>query len=505
MPFSVAPRAAPRPPTDLAARIRACWLGKNIGGSLGGPHEGRPGPLQLTFYDPVPAGALPNDDLDLQVVWLHFLREGRHRTVTPDLLAEAWVRHVRFPFDEYGIALRNHALGWRGLARGATDNFFGECMGGAIRSELWACVAAGDPARAAGLAWADASVDHCGDGVRAEMFHAALQAAAFVESDRERLLDTALAYVPATSRLGAALRLTRALCRDDRDWRAIRDEVIARHATGNFTDVVCNLCFELIGWYEGGGDFGRALCTAVNCGFDTDCTGATLGALLGILDPASIPARWAAPIGEEIVLSPQIVAVPPPADLAALTDATLRLREQLAGFAAPIGDVLPHLPPRGPRSGVQVTGQTAPAEAAELDAVAPPVLRHARGFTRAGHWWRLSAQDFSAPAGVFRLSFRTPAGPDPKLMASYAPGLTAWVDGVRCLAPSGAAADPLAAPSFHRAGRAACTFPGRPLAPGTHELILALRRPPGDAAADLVFGLADAATDLWLPHAFTQI
>lgn len=33
------------------------------------PYEGRDGPLELTFYNPVPEVMLPNDDLDLQVVW----------------------------------------------------------------------------------------------------------------------------------------------------------------------------------------------------------------------------------------------------------------------------------------------------------------------------------------------------------------------------------------------------------------------------------------------------
>lgn len=494
----------PRPITDLPARIRACWLGKNIGGSLGGPHEGKSGPLALTFYDPVPSRVLPNDDLDLQVVWLHFLLHGGHRTVTTDLLAEAWDRHVRFPFDEYGVAHRNSALGLRGLARGATDNFFAECMGGAIRSEVWACVAAGDPARAAGLAWADASVDHCGDGVYAEMFHAALQAAAFVESDREALLDTALAFVPPTSRLGAALRETRRRCRAGESWQRIRDHVVRHHATGNFTDVVCNLCFELIGWYAGGGDFGRSVCLAVNCGFDTDCTGATLGALLGILNPASIPDRWVQPIGEEVVLSREIVDVPAPANLAALTQWTLQLREQLAGFDAPIGNVLPHLPPRGPIDAVPLAGMVARAGEDVFAPAAVPRGDAWREFDRSGHWWRLSPYEFEAPAKLLRLTFSVERSAPVKLMAYYRPGLVAWVDGVRCLhyQPGELARDAFAGPSFHRAGTAACPFSAPTLATGSHELLLALRRPPGSDPADLVFGLGDAGTNLWLPRAF---
>jgi hypothetical protein len=32
-------------------------------------YEGCDGPLNLKFYDPVPGDMIPNDDLDLQVLW----------------------------------------------------------------------------------------------------------------------------------------------------------------------------------------------------------------------------------------------------------------------------------------------------------------------------------------------------------------------------------------------------------------------------------------------------
>ena len=52
----------------LRKKILGCWHGKNIGGTLGGPCEGFPVVNHLTFYDPVPEGAIANDDLELQAM-----------------------------------------------------------------------------------------------------------------------------------------------------------------------------------------------------------------------------------------------------------------------------------------------------------------------------------------------------------------------------------------------------------------------------------------------------
>jgi hypothetical protein len=57
----------------------------------------------------------------------------------------------------------------------------------------------------------------------------------------------------------------------------------------------------IIGLLYGEGDFAASICTAVNCGEDTDCTGATVGSIFGIMHGIqSIPAQWITPIGRKI-------------------------------------------------------------------------------------------------------------------------------------------------------------------------------------------------------------
>ena len=59
---------------QLRDKILGCWAGKNIGGTVGGPFEGQAGPLDVEFYTHKMDGQpLPNDDLDLQWIWLSAL------------------------------------------------------------------------------------------------------------------------------------------------------------------------------------------------------------------------------------------------------------------------------------------------------------------------------------------------------------------------------------------------------------------------------------------------
>lgn len=357
-------------------QVLGCWLGKAVGGTLGGPVEGRPGPLDLTFYDPVPDRMLPNDDLDLQVVWVEALRR-RGLPVERRTLAQAWLEYIKLWPDEYGVVCRNLSQGVYPPASGAFDNGFTAGMGSAIRSELWACLAPGAPELAAALAREDACVDHAAEGIHAEVFLAALESAAFVERNQESLLELALAAVPADSRVARAVSDTRSWWGETGDWQEVRRRVLETHGRQNFTDVAQNLAFIVLGWLAGGGDFGKAICTAVNCGKDTDCTGATLGALLGILDPDGIDADWLEPIGRELVLSPGICGMHPAPTLDVFTDQVAALAiDVLEYYEAPV--VLDGSPPlkevranmTSPRhvsaDGIQVTSPVPPNESLVL-------------------------------------------------------------------------------------------------------------------------------------------
>lgn len=314
----------------LYDKIYACWLGKNIGGTLGGPVEGRMQVLDLTWYPVLSEnGALPNDDLDLQLVNLHVLQE-KGAAITADDIAEAWREHVFFPFDEYGYAATNMRQGFKPPFSGSFDNVFTDCMGSPIRSEIWAAVAAGDPELAASLAVRDAIVDHAGgEGVNGEIFNAALQAKAYVCDDIQELIESALACIPEQSNVYKAVALALQLFRDGKTLLEARDLILSKYGSPNFTYAPQNIAFGVCGilW---GKDFEDAILKTVNLGYDTDCTVATAAATLGIMYGSSyIPEKWSKPVGENITVSAMIKGLPAPKDLDELTKESIRLYNML--------------------------------------------------------------------------------------------------------------------------------------------------------------------------------
>lgn len=499
--------------SQFTEQINACWLGKSIGGTLGMSREGMNGPHNLSFYDPIPTEPAPNDDLDLQVAWMHYLLESKNVIASPGFLNPAWKQHVLFPWDEYGCCLRNMEYGVSGTAVGAFDNWFGECMGAAIRSEMWACIAPGDPHRAAGFAYCDAVSDHCGDGVWAIVFFSALQSMAFVEKDTGRLLDDALTFLPNNSRLKAAIRDT---CRwwhevSDKkpDWRIVRELIMKHYGSSNFTDVHANVAFTILGWLAGEGDFGRSICIAANCGLDSDCSAATLGALLGILHSDCISSEWSNPIGNEIRLSPGLVNLKAPADISVLTDWIFQLQRKFVNISPGIGKVLPCTPPETGISPIRLNVETAWSSHREILQEEQGTETHRRIFAGSksnvalpGHWLNLSRSSFDNRVLLIRKQFHLNKKGGIRVLGFSETNSAAWIDGCRLNeAPFGFGCNDSHAPSFHRGGRG--IYKTDSLDEGMHELVIAVCAPE-KRSTDIVLGIGDGMTHLWQPYALAE-
>lgn len=309
-------------------KVLGCWFGKTIGGTLGAPIEGQMKEHALTgFLQDNPKG-IPNDDLDLQVIWLQML-EDKGFPINADDFLEYWLDCVPYDPDEYGMARGNARRGLKPPLTGLFRNWFKHSMGCPIRSEIWACVTPGEPEIAASLAYHDAIFDHAGgESVNGEMFLAALESFAFVESDTEKLISRALSVIPVHSRTTHAICDVMQWVKDTTDWREVRQMILQEYGNlNNSQDWLQNACFIMLGWLLGEGDFKQSLLTAINCGYDTDCTGASLGALLGIIyGYEALPFDWTDAVGTELAVG--AVNIDAPADIYQLTHRVCSLAEK---------------------------------------------------------------------------------------------------------------------------------------------------------------------------------
>ena len=263
-------------------KVYGGWFGKCLGGAGGARCEGIKQKLDVTMRQVLDKD-IPNDDLDIQLLWLTVLEE-KGPAVTADDLAEAWLAHCWYPFGEYGYFMRNARRGIRPPYSGGFNNaYFKEGMGCPIRSEIWAFVHPGDPDAAVAMALQDGSLDHEGNSCWGEAFLAYIESEAFFEQDIRLLLRRGLGVIGEPCRMRDCLTMVLDSFEKGRSFEEIRDAILLDYSHPDFTNSVQNLGFTALALLFGGGDMETTINLALRCGYDADCTCASAGAVVGIL------------------------------------------------------------------------------------------------------------------------------------------------------------------------------------------------------------------------------
>jgi len=314
-------------------KVLGGWIGKSAGGAIGARFEGTKAYIEISPEEMFPDEMPPNDDLDLQVLWLKVLEE-KGAALTSDDLAEAWLDGCWYPFNEYGIFRRNWQLGIHPPMSGRFTNQFWETGEGCpIRSEIWGYVFPGAPDLAAKYAYMDGTLDHTEQSVGAEMMFAAMASMAFFVDDVRRLTGMFIHYLPEGSPIE---RMTREVfrCYDAGiSLRETRDRIMYMAGHPEACDSQINVPFTFIGLLWGENDMVGTLLSALKCGYDTDCTLASAGAFIGqIVGASGLPANIVEPVGDDLVMGIQYNR--PEMTLSALARDTARMGVLLADQCA---------------------------------------------------------------------------------------------------------------------------------------------------------------------------
>ncbi len=268
---------------NYSDKVYGCWLGKCVCGNIGAPFEGMKQKLSVRFDRSMAEETAPNDDLDLQVLFLDVV-ERFGPDFTADQLAEAFYRNCPYAPGEYAYFKKNFRCGIHPPLSGSFNNeVYRTGMGCTIRSELWACLAPGDPEKAVNFCLRDGVLDHDGDGLWGEVFLTALESLAFAGGRIPDLIGRAAQFVPEDSPLRRLIGEVLRWAEEDLSFFRIRDLIVSRYGSAEATSVYQNVGFILLGLLRGNRNFLESAIEVCNCGFDTDCTCASFGAVRGIL------------------------------------------------------------------------------------------------------------------------------------------------------------------------------------------------------------------------------
>lgn len=329
-----AARSFPAPKLDedtLRHKIKGAWLGRMAGCLLGKPVEGYhreilyPAlkscgnyPLQrymrLTdfseeiikssmfdqrqFWANEVDGISPSDDDTNYTVLCMKIVENYGRDFTAEDVMHGWLRWLPYlsTCTAERVAYRNAAAGMLPPETALYKNPYREWIGAQIRADFYGYINPGDPVTAAEMAFRDASISHVKNGIYGAMFVAAMLAAAAVTDDINAVINAGLSVIPEKSRLRENIDSVReyhtaGLC---------AEEIIEKihcayneHSQAGWCYTNSNAMVVTMALLCGEGDFGKSICLAVQAAFDTDCNGATVGSVVGMLrGDMGIPDEW---------------------------------------------------------------------------------------------------------------------------------------------------------------------------------------------------------------------
>ena len=319
-------------PSDYVERVYAGVLGKIIGVYLGRPFEGwtydrimqELGEIWYYVHEKrhVPL-IVTDDDISGTFTFLRALPDyGNRRTLTPAQIGQTWLNYI---IEQRTI------LWWGGMGNSTEHTAYlrlkngipapqsgslarngkvvAEQIGSQIFIDGWAMVAPGDPELAADLAQRAASVSHDGEAIYGAQVVAAIEAQAFIESDINQLIDTALRFIPADSLIYRMIGQIREWHAAEPDWRKTRAQIAAHYGYdkyGGNCHMVPNHALVIHALLHGDDDFQKSLMIVNTCGWDTDCNAGNVGCILGIKNGlAGIDAGpdWRGPVADRMYLA----------------------------------------------------------------------------------------------------------------------------------------------------------------------------------------------------------
>lgn len=315
---------APKNVDNLYDRMKGAVIGRCAGCTLGVPVEGwpvlnmidwairtntpfpptdywerpsRPEDLQYRVsprkkYSKMGMVDVPVDDDITYMILNLLLLEKYGKNYTVDDVGKLWLDVLPYACTAEDEAL--HQLTYGTVPEHAADfNGYVEWIGAAIRADAFGYACAGDPEQAAKLSYNDAYLSHRKNGIYGEMFCAAAIAAAFTAESPLEALKIGAKMIPAESELYQALEWAFSMEGEFETYAKARMLIDEKFGNMHKVHTINNMCCIVFGIMLGGKDITKCLAETVAIGLDNDCTGATVGSIVGAnIGFENIPEHW---------------------------------------------------------------------------------------------------------------------------------------------------------------------------------------------------------------------
>lgn len=326
----------------LYDRFYGAWLGRCAGCLLGKPTEGWSSdqmwgylrdldryPLDDYFRRDVPEEIrdrydleeyngfieeadymLRDDDIDYTVMALDIVKQ-HGIDFDSDDVAMYWLNTIPgcMTYTAERVAYRNFLNLVSPPESARLRNPYREGIGAQIRADCYGYVSLGNPERAAELAWRDARISHVKNGIYGAMWVAAMLAAAPAYDDPRDVIEVGLSEIPSNARLTEAVWDVLKWHENGVDYEEAVERVHDRwnedcDSLYEWLHTISNAQVVAIGLLYGENDYERSICRSVQACFDTDCNGATVGSIVGMMHGADVlPEKWIKPLNDKVETS----------------------------------------------------------------------------------------------------------------------------------------------------------------------------------------------------------
>lgn len=289
--------------TEYRDKMAGAWLGQMVGVEFGQLTEGLK--CEIWSFDELPVwkpekinAAFDNDDCCVEANFILTL-DRRGIDVT---CREAGIDFANLPTSFWGAnfyGLDNLRSGIAGPSSGHPRHHLSpDALDYQIESDFSGILSPGMPSRAIKLGEQFGRLVSYGDGLYAGQFIGAMYSAAYMEKDRVKVVEAALAAIPAKSRYAQMARDVLACYNKGRpgpkwgmSWHEAWKKMVDKYGKpdsphfGKSETVVMaanlNGAMILIGYLWGEGDIEKTMKIATACGFDSDCNPSNALGILG--------------------------------------------------------------------------------------------------------------------------------------------------------------------------------------------------------------------------------